>query len=229
MDNNFDFNSKKYMVLLVVICLVFVIFIVKAFDYLPDTEVIDSNDNEIENINTPSKVNNTENSENTVVIKPKKNQKSGVLYRSKLSLTEEEPNIEEIDVPADIVEESVPKNNIDENSNQQVAPDLMALQSIMNARNLANENKLASSLEEYKKVLSAQVNNEIKAEALEGIATLYAKNQKYGTALSFAGKAYSTSPSLSREMLIAKIYYSAGKTETAITRLNEILKHGFQY
>lgn len=228
MDNNFDFNSKKYIILLVVICLVFVMFIVKAFDYLPDNEVIDSNDNEIENINTPSKINTTENSDNTVVLKPKKNQKSGVLYRSKLSLTEEQPNIEEIDAPIDIVEESVPNDNINENSNQQLSPDLIALQSIINARNLANKNDLASALEEYKKVLSSQVNNEIKAEALEGIAILYAKNKKYGTALSFAGKAYSTSPSLSRDILIAKIYYSAGKTETAITRLNDILRHGFQ-
>lgn len=228
MDNNFDFNSKKYIILLVVICLVFVMFIVKAFDYLPDNEVIDSNDNEIENINTPSKINTTENSDNTVVLKPKKNQKSGVLYRSKLSLTEEQPNIEEIDAPIDIVEESVPNDNINENSNQQLSPDLIALQSIINARNLANKNDLASALEEYKKVLSSQVNNEIKAEALEGIATLYAKNKKYGTALTFAGKAYSTSPSLSRDILIAKIYYSAGKTETAITRLNDILRHGFQ-
>ena len=86
---------------------------------------------------------------------------------------------------------------------------------------------MSSSLQEYKKAVNSAQDDEIKAEALEGISLLYAKNKKYETALSFASKSYTLSPSLSRNFLIAKLYYVSGKSDIAIKKINEILKQGF--
>ena len=228
MDKNFDFNSKKYMILLILICLVFVIMIVKAFEYLPENEPVDTNDIEIEHINTPSKVSPyvKNKAENTEEQKPAPAQKSGVLYKSRDSLASE-TIIEEIDAPPGAVEESAPAEMINENQRSQLSPEELALKSIINARKYFNSGNLTSSLEEYKKAIDLTNDTEIQAEAYEGISLLYAKNKKYGTALSFATKAYKSSPSISREVLIAKIYYSAGKIDTAVAKLNQMLRQGF--
>lgn len=227
MNNTFDFNSKKYMILLGLICLVFAIFIIKAFDYLPDKDV-DTNDIEVENINTTAS--NTNTTPVTVSEKKQKAQKSGVLYRSSDSYEEQSnqnySQIDEIDAPLGVGEDTIPNSNI-ENQNTQLSPDIIAMQSIIKAKDLASNGNDTAALEEYKKALNNAANNQIKADAYEGISILYAKNKKYGTALSFASKAYGTAPSYTRELLIAKIYYSAGQTDTAISRINDILKKGF--
>jgi len=227
MNNNFDFNSKKYIILLILICLVFAVFIIKAFDYLPDNDV-DTNDIEVENINTTAS--NTNPSPITIDTTTQKVQKSGVLYKSSDSYDEQSnqnySQVDEIDAPSGVGEDIVPNVNI-ENQNTQLSPDLIAMQSIINAKDLASKGNDADALEEYKKALNTAANNQIKADAYEGISILYAKNKKYGTALSFASKAYEMAPSYTTDLLIAKIYYSAGKTDTAISRINNILKKGF--
>ena len=226
MSNNFDFNSKKYMILLVLICIVFAIFIIKAFDYLPENDVYDAYNEEVENINTASSnVNVPQNVDKQEIQKPV--QKKGVLYKSQDSLSENDMEFDEIDAPKGI-NETVPDETISETANSQLSSDELALKSIINARRYAKNNDAQASLEEFKKTLSLATDNEIKAEAYDGMALLYAKNQKYSTALSFASKANSTSPSISREFIIAKIYYSAGKSDIAITKINEILKQSFR-
>lgn len=46
--NNFDFASNKYKILLIIICIIFLILVIKAFDYLPES--IEN----VEDINTQS-------------------------------------------------------------------------------------------------------------------------------------------------------------------------------
>ena len=90
------------------------------------------------------------------------------------------------------------------------------------------ENDYTNALSEFQKAEENADNDELKAMCYENIAEIYAINRKYGTALSFASKAYKLSPSDTREMLIAKIYYQAGQTDNAITRINNALKKSFK-
>ena len=230
MNNSFDFNSKKYMILLLLICIVFAILIIKAFDYLPNNDVIDSNDSEVAYLNVNSKKSsNTEASKNNLEVetKIKKNQKSGVLYRSSDSLSNDD-NFDEIEAPAGVSEESInDENNNTTMSNQELSGDFKAVQYILNGRKYVSENNLSKALIEYGHAVENAKEDEIKAQALEGISIVYAKNKKYSTALTFASKANGISPSVLREFLIIKIYYLAGKSDIAIKNLNEILKKGF--
>ena len=223
--NNFDFNSKKYLILLVIICIVFAILIIKAFDYLPDTDNVDTADVEIENINSSADI-------NTTVKKPaseaksKPIQKSGVLYRSADSISQD-TNIDEIDAPYGVGEEVFPEDNISDNSNEKVSPDVLALKAILNGKKYADAGNFPAANDQYKKALELSSDKEINAQANEGIAILYARSKKFSTALSFANKAYELSPSSDRELLIVKIFYNAGKTEAASARLNQMVKNGF--
>ena len=237
----YDFNSKKYMFLLILICLIFAILVIKAFDYLPKQQVVmveQANQNNVEaatTINNSAKTTEDENKNvETTQVKPKKNQKSGVLYRRQNSMHEEgsvsvseNTSFEEIDAPPGAIEEDLPNSNNGKTAAEnRLSNEDLALKAIINARKYFSAGRTSEALEEYQKVAELTNDNELLAESYDGISELYAKNKRFSTALSFAGKAYKSSPSLAREFFIAKIYYMAGQTDTAITRLNNMLKRG---
>ena len=51
--------------------------------------------------------------------------------------------------------------------------------------------------------------------------------KRYGTALSYAQKAYNTYPTSSREMLLARLYYKTGDLDKATKRMNNVLQRDF--
>ncbi len=232
-----EFNSKKYIILLVFICIIFTIFVVKAFDYLPEKQELSS----VQNINTIAQSTSIpENSNNDVVQNedtPKKNQKSGVLYKNEYGLHEEisnntEKTVKSVSAPEmTIIDEEIPNpdNYVKESTSEnKLSNEELALKCIINARKYVNADELSKAIEEYQKVAELTSDKELLAESYDGISYLYAKNKRYSTALSFAGKAYSSSPSLAREFFIAKVYYMAGQTDTAISRINSMLKRGLK-
>lgn len=228
MDNNFDFNSKKYMILLILICLVFTIFIIKAFDYLPAEDVEITNNN-TENINTPATVNEQDEQKfidnaDDNIYKPQK--RSGVIYKSKYSLTDEQ-NFDEIDAPGDIINESS-ASLVKNDNNLSATGEVLALKYIIDARRYTADGDLSAALNEYKKAMELTNDNELKSEIYQGVATLYAKNEKYDTALTFANKANELSSTTERQFLIAKIYYLNGQSDLAIKKMNNILRQGFK-
>lgn len=236
-----NYNSKKYIFLLVIICMVFGFLIIKAFDYLPDNQVEDIDNTETSNINkiidnTTNKNYNGKDSEDEEheddsYSEKKINTKSGILYQDPLTVNSQE-QIEEINAPHGSINETTiyneeENNNHDNENAQGLSNDEKALRAIINARKLTKAGNQTDAINSYNKVQELTQDNELLSEAYEGIAELYAKDKKYGSALTFAAKAYKASPSLSGELLIAKIYYSAGKTDTAITRVNNMVKRGF--
>ena len=232
-----NFNSKKYMFLLILICFIFTIFVIKAFDYLPPKEIQVVEDSKVNQPEKEIKTNITsESNSNTEIkseIKTEKsalNPKSGILYKNPNSL-HDETKFDEIEPPAGAMNEELPivsdiEKNINNSGNTSLSNDELALRSIIKARKLTSNSYYSEALEEYQKVIELTGDKELLAESYDGISELYAKNKRYSTALSFAGKAYKASPSLTREFLIAKIYYMAGQTEIAITRINTMLKRG---
>ena len=235
MDNNFDFNSKKYMILLVIVCSLFAILIIKAFDYLPDKNVyISENEkNQLIGSNLSQNIKADENSadnnsENKDKAAPA--QKSGVLYKNE-ALSEftadEKPDdkiqFEEIDAPKSVIQEETPAK-AQNNLSGELTPDESALKSIISAKKYVSAGDNTNALAEYMKAIELTKDPDILAESYDGLAELYAKNKKFGTSLTFATKAYKAAPTAQREFQIAKLYYAAGKTEEAVTRLNNLLK-----
>jgi len=229
MFKDVNFNTKKYIILMFIICLVFFVIVIKAFEYIPvaDKELI-SEQSRIENINKTSQEQNTE---ADVVEEEKSSDKQKHVHIDFMKQQKEtEEPIAEIQAPEGVdYEPSVQeKTNI---SNEEKQPELTseqkALETLHRAKNHFNNGEYATSLKEYHSAVQLTKDDEIIASGYEGISKVYAANRKYGTALAFATKAYSISPSISREILLAKLYYKTGDIEKATKRVNNILHKDF--
>lgn len=225
MSKNFDFESKKYIILLVIICLLFTVLIFKAFDYLPDENIekvkLPQEEEIIEKENKSNPENNVQQEEEKTTENTNADKKSGVLYKS----NDYEINSmfeEEIEIPKSPLDEDTA--DVSEDSQNKLSPAEIALKSIINARKYANAEDYTNAINEYQKAAKATSDKDIRAEIFDGITILYLKNKNYKTALSFAEKANELSPSFTREFVIAKIYYESGRTGDAINRINKILK-----
>ena len=208
--NKFDLKTAKFIGIVLFICLIFALVVMKAYQYLPEEnlnknfqEEIQDDDILYKNINNRdnSEINNEQ--ENTNETKEKF---SNTISEEKRSIRELE-NIEELDSQKDF------SNN-----------DYSAIE-------LANKYKQSgefkNAIEQYNE--AANVSDEKnKAYCYEQIATIHAIEKHYGTALSFAQKAYNTYPNTSREMLLARLYYKTGNIDKATNRMNNILKRDFE-
>lgn len=240
----FDFDSKKYVLLLVVVCLVFFILIVKAFDYLPDTE----NDKTISrqnvtldtNYNVAASEYKYDEANSSTTQQPE--QKSGSFTLNESTISNEEPIksdtklgtpiLEEIKAPSGVglepIEEPDTIEQVSEKKSEpELSPQEKAEEALMMGDKMRKANNLSSAFKEYQKVPDLTNDKELVASSYEGIATLYAMNKKYGTALNYASRAYNTSPSSSREMLLARLYYKTGDIDKATKRVNNILHRDF--
>ena len=230
MNEKYDFNSKKYMWMLILVCLLFFIVVMKAFQYLPvtdkseavrektaaETPVVVQPDDE-------TKVQEEAQKKLEAEEKYKKDHKSGrIVFKDSYT-----PEIEDIEAPKSALDEELPKS--EEQAQVALTDEELALRAIINGKRNLRDRKYTEALTEYQKVPSLTSDSELIAMSYEGISQIYAISKRYGTALSFAAKAYNTSPSTSREMLIARIYYRAGNTENAVTRVNNLLKRDFAH
>ena len=241
----FDFDSKKYVLLLVLVCLVFFILIVKAFDYLPESEensVKRQNNITIdENYNSPIQ-NNNYSEEQTEQKQLDQSSGTFVLNESTISnneesttaLVKENPKFDEIKAPAGVglepIEEAENASTASDDKKSvetEMTPQEKAELALMTGNKLKKMNDLKGALAEYQKVPELTKDKELVAESYEGIATLYAITKRYGTALNYASKAYNTAPNSSREMLLARLYYKTGDIDKATRRVNNVLHRDF--
>lgn len=231
MNNSLDVNSKKFLIILVIIMLVFVLLIIKAFDIMGKaseeplkpqinmSEVDDENDNQTEQ--EQSDENNTANKE--------------VDVEHHVSFVEEQPRVsqpaETSKNPQMITEPLAP---INENGNvveENKVPSLTKAQEtelmFLDAQKLKDEKQYVKALEEYKSILGKNIDSNTNARCYEEMAGIYSIVKRYGTALSYAQKAYSIAPSSNRELLIARLYYKTGDIDKATKKINNILQRDF--
>ena len=231
-----EFGSKKYIILLILICIVFTIFIVKAFDYLPDKSVdgyntsvnsqtTQTNQNNYNSQNQPQDINQNQNQNQPENNYDPERNKSGHIDFMPQQNENNRNDFEEINAPRGVNEDIYTPNT---QSKTMISSDEMAMITLFNATKFKSEGDYKKALEELQRIPELTTEREVVASGYEKIAEIYALEKKYSTALSFAGKAYSTSPNANREMLIARIYYQSGETEKAVTRLNDILYRGFK-
>ena len=233
MNKYIESNSKKFLVMLLLICLVFFILIIKAFEYIPmtDKDAIVSRNN-IENLNKPAEENAEEqqNNQNEQTEKPTLDVKLTPDFVDKQKnevQTDATKTTEPLENITDLPENTIATNNSEETKSIELTPEEKADKILLAAQKYKKDKQYVKALEEYQKIPTITNDTTTIARSYEEIATIYAIVKRYGTALSYAQKAYNMSPSSSREMLLARLYYKTGDIDKATKRINNVLQRDF--
>lgn len=220
--NKFKFESAKSLSVIAIICILvlFIILVRNAFSYLPETE---------------EKFNNTE---VNLIQKEKTVVKSAPIDEKEVDNDDEldsDPIIEEenIDIFSaqqqnekfkEITElEIIDEKQLDEkNSPEENFDDLLNKVEV-----LKEENKYLEAIGLLETILLKANDDSTKLKCFDEIAFLQAKLKHYGSALSYAQKAYNLEPISDREVLLARLYYKVGDTNRAQMRMMNVLKREF--
>ena len=221
-NKDIDFNSKKYMIMLIAICVLFFVLVIKAFEYIPDADNDIIKRKHIENINTPADVAESENDADDEA-------EDDVDDEEEVELIEPEAvGMMEIEAPKGIGIKKEETATVGEATDAaDISKEDKALIALNGANKLRISNKKSEALKEYMKIPEMTDDKMLIASSYEGIAMLYAAEKRYGTALSYAAKAYNLSPSISNQLLLARIYYRTGDTDKSVNYVNNILRRDF--
>lgn len=135
----------------------------------------------------------------------------------------EHPAEENLEPLENLPEEVSEANGESEQHVEEVTPE-----SLMDkASALRRDRDYVKAIEMYKKAAELSGDSSVQAKCYEEMAMLYGMVKRYGTALAYAQKAYNLSPSTSRELLLARLYYKTGDIDKATRRVNNILQRDF--
>lgn len=231
MDRNIRSNMKRFLLILVVILMVFFMLIIKAFDTAKQVNKLQNKQVSIaENESFVDKVQDEQNEQNANEVN------SEIDVEHHVSLMEQEQNIKVDEKTKNHTVEMEQLEQIEEN-NQSASQEESKLNNLtqeqeielafLSAQKLKQNKEYVKALEGYKSILEKNVNNEVNAKCYEEMAGIYGVVKRYGTALSYAQKAYSIAPSSNRELLIARLYYKTGDIDKATKKINNILQRDF--
>ena len=231
MNKYIESNSKKFLIMLLLICVVFLVVIIKAFEYIPvtDNDALITRSN-VENINKPAQNSDEEQNENTDNTEKKAldiNLTPDFVEKPKSENLKENKDIEPLENISDLPKDEVEENSSNEIKTVELTPEEKAEKVFITAQKYRKDRQFVKALEEYQKIPTITNDTATVARSYEEIATIYAIVKRYGTALSFAQKAYNMSPSSSREMLLARLYYKTGDIDKATRRINNVLQRDF--
>ena len=217
MDREINNNSKKFLILILIVCVAFLVLIINAFEYLPNKsgdEII--NRTNVEEINKAAEPVETEEAKE----QPKEERGTLNINLDQPTKVDEPEKLEPIAVDGDnaVAEDAKPV---------ELTPEQKADEAFRAAKAYRHSKQYVKALEEYQKIPMITKDNDTIARSYEEIAFIYATVKRYGTALSFAQKAYNMSPSSSREVLLARLYYKTGDMDKATTRINNVLQRDF--
>lgn len=231
MNNNLDINSKKFLIILVVMMLAFVLLIIKAFDIMGKAnedplrpQVNMSEVGELGDVNQATDGQQNEN--NTANINT--DVEHHVSFVEEEQQKESQPanttNNQTITEPLAPINEN---NNVEESKPTSLTKAQETELMFLDAQKLKDEKQYVKALEEYKSILEKNIDSNTNARCYEEMAGIYSIVKRYGTALSYAQKAYSIAPSSNRELLIARLYYKTGDIDKATKKINNILQRDF--
>lgn len=227
MNKYTEFNSKSFLIILLLVCVAFLVVVMTAFQYLPDKENNDiKSRTHINEINQPAQENQEEKaiSEEENARSAEEEKVSEKTFKVAVPKQSESEGLENIDdLPADAKAE----NNDETIKKAEASPEEQAEEILFSVRKLKRDKQYVKALEELKRIPSLTNDVNTQAASYEEAATIYAIVKRYGTALSYAQKAYNMSPSSSREMLLARLYYKTGDIDKATRRINNVLQRDF--
>ena len=204
-----------------VVCVAFFVVIARAFQYIPNQDNNQIVQPKIEDINSTS--NSSSEEENIAqeeTTTPTEEEQKAPVEKEKVS---QKPN-EELENIEDLPKEAAAENT---QAEPELTPEEKAEKTFFTAQKYKKEKQYVKALEEYKKISEITNDTATIARSYEEIATIYAIVKRYGTALSYAQKAYNMAPSSSREMLLARLYYKTGDIDKATRRINNVLQRDF--
>ena len=226
MDNKFsEFNSKKFLILLIAVCLVFLIIIIKAFEYLPDQPSPNGRER-LEQINRSVSEDVGENAESSEEAEDQEEDDKPAKKTLNITLPKfnEAPELVEIEAPKGTnteVSDETKEESTELTKEEKIAKAFEA------GKKHKAERQYVAALEEFNSIKDLTGDKKIISESYEEIAKIYAISKRYGTALSFAEKAYNMNPSSEKEMLLARLYYKTGSIDKATRRVNNVLQRDF--
>lgn len=239
--HKFDMQSAKFLGLLIAIFFIFIIIVWHAYSYLPqkDTnfqkqdELISSSNTMPDSYEQNSLPENEsrEEFENQKIVA--EDEYKEPIYNKNIDNSDisarntndkNHSSADELEPLTSINEESANSQRDSEIKDSETDPLLAALN---NAKEFRLNHKPISAISEYQKALSLTNDSAIKAQCYENIALIYASARRYGSALSSAQKAYNSYPTVSRELLLARLYYKTGDSVKANERLQSLLRKDF--
>ncbi len=228
--DKFDIRSAKLIAIIGLILFIFIMVVANAYQYLPsENSDIPSVNNEI---NLPAdEDNNSEDSDNdSAYDNEEENSYDTRESRESVRRKENSSVSRNTDNESSYSNDNItPLENIsdDNNSNADSDSDRNFEDIFSEAKDLKNDKQLVKSISAFNDAAKVAETSKQKADCYEEIANIYAVAKKYGTALSFAQKAYNMSPSTSREILLARLYYKTGNADKASDRMNNVLRRDF--
>lgn len=224
MNNNFDFASKRSLLILLFIFLVFFLLIGKAFDYLPkDQDVMSNQDilnmNKMANLNNKNKedisdsneVTDNETTKNDSEAEPQQEElKENVeVEKSNENKTEIQMIPTEGLVPID---DSINTQGDKINVNNEISKNEVQ-EKLAKAKSLKQNNEYDEALVVYKEILTKESSKDILETCYDDMANIYITQKRYGSAIISLQKANKISYSSSRETLIKDLYEKSGITK----------------
>ena len=224
-----EFESKRFFIILALICLLLLSLVIGAFQYMP--EPADNNVTRNSNVEEINESNPSED-ENSNADEESKEEQDNKSTEKELNVklpkygdeSEKLENIEELPTEAKEANET---SALNEEKSVELTPEEKAEQTLSQGVKYKNNKQYVKAVEEFQKIPSITNDKAINAKSLEEIATIYAIVKRYGTALSYAQKAYNLYPSSSRETLLARLYYKTGDIDKATKRINNVLQRDF--
>ena len=231
MNNNLDIHSKKFLIILVVMMLTLVLLIIKAFDILGKTnedplrpQVNMSEVGELGDDNQATDGQQNENNTANINTDVEHHVSFVEEEQQKESQPAETTNNQTITEPLAPINEN---NNVEESKPTSLTKAQETELMFLDAQKLKDEKQYVKALEEYKSILGKNIDSNTNARCYEEMAGIYSIVKRYGTALSYAQKAYSIAPCSNRDLLIARLYYKTGDIDKATKKINNILQRDF--
>lgn len=225
MNNNYDFASKKTMIILFFICMIFFMIILKAFDYLPTNEETTANPVRQQDVNKLIEVNKRQRAmlqnqalnqtseleqsvEKTQVNEPiQKETKDLVLqqeFHGQEAPKDLTPSPEEALKP--INEDISANNTINSNTPDNIISDKEKYNSLIaEAVNYTEQGNYENAINIYMELANKTQETIKKADFYDRITNVYIMQRRYGSALIYAQKAYRILPTSAREALLEKL------------------------
>lgn len=225
--NNFDLKSMRFIGILIFICLVFALVVWQAFSYLPSESDVHKNDVVV---TVPSDddtdVESEQSDDEDVTQDDEDDSDEDADDENEDDFNEENsgepagidnaPTKLESDEKFDVIEDPA---DLSENTDD----------IIKSALNYREQKNYVAAINNYEKAIGQTSDIVKKAECNEQISMIYAIMKRYGTALSYAQKAYNLSPSSSRELLLAKLNYKTGNVDKANGQMSAVLNGDFSF
>lgn len=229
MNNNFDFASKRSLLILLFIFLVFFLLIGKAFDYIPKEQeninnqeflnmnkMVTKNDANKENISgSTNEMTENETTKNDLETEPKQEdiKENEEVAKSNNDKTETQIIPSEGLVPIEEKEFNLTPIQVDKvnNSNEIFKNEIQ--EKLAKAKTLKQNSEYEEALVVYKDILTKDISKDLFVVCYEDMANIYINQKRYGSAIVSLQKANKVSYSSSRENLIKQLYEKSGITK----------------